>query len=65
MSPYDAFEVANCRIGQEQLPKNANSDKSVHQNQKKKCTTEKFRKFYPKSKKNALIWSPDDRVMAV
>ena len=65
MSPYDAFEVANRRIGQEQSPKNANSEKSVHQNQKQTAPLKTSGNFTQNQKKSHLIWSPDDRVMAV
>ena len=65
MSSYDVFEVANCRIRQEQSPKNANSDKSVHQNQKQTTPLKNSGNSTQNKKKLHLIWSPDDRVMAV
>ena len=65
MSPYDAFEVAICRIMQVQLPKTVISKKTVHQNQKKIVPLKSIG-FSTQNQKNLhLIWTPDEQVMAV
>ena len=65
MSPYDAFEVAKCRIMQVQSPETVISVQSVHQNQKQIAPLKSSEFSTQNKKKLHLIWSLDEQDMAV
>ena len=51
MCPYGAVEVEKYRIGGDQSPKNANSAKSMHQNQKVAAPLKSLGNFSQNKKK--------------
>ena len=60
MSSYGAFQFAKHRIGQVQLPKDENSEKSFHQNQKRTAQLKSLGNSTQNQKQMHLIWSLDD-----
>ena len=65
MCLYGAIEVAKCRIRQVQSTKDATSNKSMHQNQKRATPLKNLgNSSQNKNKKLHLIWSLDDCDMA-